>query len=188
MDGARLEETVAQGSVMVLQHQRLEPELAGASSTNFSRVKRTSEQRKHRHDATVKQFDDDVAAFSEALEARVLEASRAVKQQLGDLDKEHAAALARLGDDEWLVQLDHAGLAGVWSELETLCQRHKDVVTAFESALDGVEQERAQHVGGLLQRLLAALTDIAHLLPPEIERLVESKCHDMNVVMIGNRR
>ena len=55
-------------------------------------------------------------------------------------------------------------------------------VTQFETDLGKVEDERREMVEGELTTLLEALVATAHLLPPQLERLVETEAHQVRTM------
>ena len=52
-------------------------------------------------------------------------------------------------------------------------------MTQFETDLGKVEDERREMVEAELTTLLEALVATAHLLPPQLERLVETEAHQV---------
>lgn len=171
--------------VKSLHHQGIKPaEPAGG----LAGLKRVASKRKARHDETVEAYRDDRKAMYAKVEDNVLAASTRIKEELETADERIAAIFTRLNDDDDLVQRSIEYVHESWGDIEAACRSRTERIDAFATALERLEDERADSVGARLRAMVKALVDIAHELPPTIERLAEQEAYEVNLVTISNRR
>ena len=170
--------------VAALQHQPRDVQ----ASSGFHRIEKKLLERRDRHDAALRAFDAEVTAISEAMEAEVLGASHAVKRGLEATDGRLEALLNELDDDAALVIKGSDEVENSRRGLADLCGARAAVVDGFEAALGAIEVRRAESAGAALRSLVGLLNDIAHRLPPSIERIGEELAFETNKVVVENRK
>ncbi|CAM9316736.1 unnamed protein product, partial [Laminaria digitata] len=170
--------------VRMLHHQPTEPKLP---RSGFEKLRRKQADRRERDSQVIKAFDAGVAAISEDMERRVLEASYALRDSLGAADDAIAATRKELDVDDILVRGDMAYVEEMWSKLEAQCKHRSHCIEEFRGSLEGIEVLRSGAVGDELRRLVDEMVSIACRMPDEIERLAEEHVSELNGVLISNR-
>ncbi|CAM9618005.1 unnamed protein product [Scytosiphon promiscuus] len=170
--------------VRTLHHQPSDP---SQPRSGFEKLRRKQAERRERDALAVKAFEAGVAAISEDMEQRVLEASYALREGLEDAERAVADVRAEMDVDDRLVQGDMGHVEAIWSELETQCNRRSSHVQEFREGLERIEALRSEAVGGELRRLVDDMVSIACKMPDEIERIAEEHAHELNGVLISNR-
>eukprot|EP00904_Undaria_pinnatifida_P004042 jgi/Undpi1/13639/HiC_scaffold_9.g03293.m1 len=170
--------------VRMLHHQPLEPKLP---RSGFEKLHRKQADRRERDARAIKAFDAGVAAISEDMEQRVLEASYALRDSLGEADDAISATRKELDVDGILVQGDMAYVEEMWSKLEAQCKHRSRCIEEFRGSLEGIEIRRSGAVGEELRHLVDEMVAIACKMPDEIERIAEEHVAELNGVLISNR-
>eukprot|EP00903_Cladosiphon_okamuranus_P015016 g13894.t1 len=170
--------------VRTLHHQPLVP---SQPRSGFEKLRRKQEERRERDARSIKTFEAGVAAISEEMEQKVLEASYALRDGLEKAEEAVAAVRAELDMDDRLVEGDMTYVEAMWSKLEVQCNRRSTRIHEFQEGLERIETLRSAAVGGELRRLVDDLVAIACRMPDEIERIAEEYAHELNGVLISNR-
>eukprot|EP00937_MAST-01D_sp_MAST-1D-sp2_P002575 g2575.t1 len=175
------------GETLALHHKEMRLGYT-APMDGFEKLKVKSEERRKRHDEAAKRFDTRLKEVSDELEQRVIASGVAVQELLGEVDGAISACFEELRDDVLREQPSHSYVLQQWDKIAEQCTRRTAAIVLFGEDLEGLEQERTRQVGNALRQLADEMVAIAYKLPPEIERLVEVEVHDLNLVLIGNRR
>ena len=159
-----------------------------ASKTGFAGVRAMNARRRAAHDEAEAQWDRDRKSYYAMVEDRALEAGRALRTDLAALDGRIAARLEDCSKREVLVDMQ---LQDVHSVLDRIMRMHADRearLGAFEGFLDSVESARASELGTRLKQFVKEAADIGHKLVSDIERWVEGETHDINMLVVRNRK
>ena len=151
--------------VSSLKNQPLDP---AKQKTEFPKIASREQKKRTSHDKGIKGFEAQVAETSEDIEAKVLQASRALQKGLQDTAQAIDDVFAEL-NAELLVQQDHSYVLD-WDKINELLAQRKEVIVAFGDNLEGLEIDRSAIVGGMLRDLVDELMAIAYKSPGEIER------------------
>ena len=168
-----------------LHHLPIEPELR---HKEFPKLAKKRIEKRTIHDSTVKQFESTLVEISDALEGKVIEASRAVQQGIGGKDQAVADIFAELNQDLWLVTKDHHYVLEQWEKIHLECELRNEEIMKYGERLEDIERSRAGMVSTELRNLVKTLTATAFKSPTEIERLVEGEAFELNTVLIMNRQ
>ena len=153
--------------VSSLKNQPLDP---AKQKTEFPKIASREQKKRTSHDKGIKGFEAQVAETSEDIEAKVLQASRALQKGLADAGQAIDDVFAELNRDELLVRQDHSYVLDTWDKINELLAQRKEVIVAFGDNLEGLEIDRSAIVGGMLRDLVDELMAIAYKSPGEIER------------------
>ena len=178
------DQEVAVGEVQTLPtHGKLQ---LGVSSTNHSGLKEMLIARKARHEQTFEVYKKRTGQLEVELEARTAHVARSFKQLMALNDAELKTMFDELADD-FLLQMEMDEVDSSWVRIDEELHRRFSWVTQFEADLGKVEDERRELIEAEMNTLLEALVATAHLLPPQLERLVETEAHQVNLLILANR-
>ena len=178
------DQEVAVGEVQTLPtHGKLQ---LGVSSTNHSGLKEMLIARKARHEQAFEVYKKRTGQLEVELEARTAHVARSFKQLMALNDAELKTMFDELADD-FLLQMEMDEVDSSWVRIDEELHRRFSWVTQFEADLGKVEDERRELIEAEMNTLLEALVATAHLLPPQLERLVETEAHQVNLLILANR-
>merc|ERR1719446_421750 len=120
------------------------------------------------------------------LEGRTGRRARGFKQLLAINDEELQALFDELSD-EFLVEMEMDQLLQAGERLAEMGEKRSSWIERFEADLGDVEGERRVLVELELSKLMDTLVQIAHLLPAELQRMLERFTHETNLVILENR-
>ena len=171
--------------VASLKNQPLDPAKA---KTEFPKIASRELKKRTGHDKAIKGFEAQVAATSEEVEAKVLEASRAIQKGLEVADSAIADAFTELNNNALLVTKEHTYLLDMWASIDGMLWQRNTEIKSFGDKLEGLERDRSSTVGAMLRELVDELMAIAYKSPGEIERYAEGEAFELNTVLIANRK
>ena len=178
------EQEIAVGEVQTLPtHGKLQ---LGVSSTNHSGLKEMLIARKARHEQAFEVYKKRTGQLEVELEARTAHVARSFKQLMALNDAELKTMFDELADD-FLLQMEMDEVDSSWLRIDDELHRRFAWVTQFEADLSKVEDERRELIEAEMNTLLESLVATAHLLPPQLERLVETEAHQVNLLILANR-
>jgi len=157
-----------------------------ASSTGHSGIKEMQISRKSRHEVEIEVYNLRRTGLEVDLEARTGRSGRDFRKLIGLNDEELVAIFEGLADD-FLLDLELADVQDAWARLHEQGERRDEWVSRFEEELGGIEAERRGLADAEMGRLNDALLAIAHLLPADLERMLEGMAHEVNLVILANR-
>ena len=160
--------------------------LKGESSTGHAGLKEMQISRKARHEGAIEGYQKRLVTMEVELEAKTGQVARGFKQLIGLNDAELGTMFEELEDD-FLIQMERSEVDGAWTRIHEELLRREKWVGDFESDLSKVESERRQRVEMELSALMGVLIETAHLLPPQLERLLEEMAHTVNLLILSNR-
>ncbi|KAG1695747.1 hypothetical protein DVH05_019485 [Phytophthora capsici] len=145
-------------------------------------------RRRDHHTEAQTQYAEEVKVISEDLEVAIIRVADHVKEVLAAIDEGIREAKVALTNSQLLLASGNESILSMWRGLEAVCQRRTDEIAHFAAELEQIEQTRIHRVRIGLQRLTCVLMETAHALPPEVERIIEAEAHEVNTVVICNRR
>lgn len=140
------------------------------------------------HDDWVQKAKAQLSQISESIEAKVLEASFRLKASLEDADAAIRDVSAQMQKNDVLVRQEVCYLHESWTKIKLSLEARRSALSRFASELEALELERAECGGGALKHLAVQLQSIAYRTLGEIERHIEAEAHELNTVIIANRR
>ncbi|OQR92027.1 hypothetical protein THRCLA_08816 [Thraustotheca clavata] len=172
--------------VRELHHQRttLEPR----NEMKGDKIQANAMRRRERHTAVQALFQAQLKDISEKLEAEILHISDKIKDDLLLVMTTTEEHFSRLRSKAWLISASHDTVLEAWQILEKLWIHRTKTIVEFGESLETIEQTRSRIVGAELRQLTETCVAAAYILPPEVERLIEVEAHELNVVLITNRR
>jgi hypothetical protein len=144
--------------------------------------------KKERHMKAIDDFTYLLDVVAEGIEQDVLNLSRSMREALEKVDESLKHSYDLLQSPPFLVPKSEEDLKDLLQELKRTIVKRLRIVDAFGEDLDGLEKKRADKVGSELKALVDRLIAIAHQLPDEIEKIVETNIFDLNSVLTTNRK
>lgn len=144
--------------------------------------------KKERHMKAIDDFTYLLDVVAEGIEQDVLNLSRTMREDLEKVDESLKHSYDLLQSPSFLVPKSESDLKDMLEELKRTIIKRLRIVDAFGEDLDGLEKKRADKVGSELKALVDRLIAIAHQLPDEIEKIVETNIFDLNSVLTTNRK
>ena len=93
-----------------------------------------------------------------------------------------------LDNYDYLVVRSEQDLLWVLEDLKQVINSRSEVIEVFANDIEKMEQGRAEIVGTNLKTLVDTLISISHILPDEIEKIVEQETFDLDIVLTNNRK
>ncbi|RHZ08041.1 hypothetical protein DYB31_000265 [Aphanomyces astaci] len=185
-DGSQ--DSVAVTEVRELHHQKVTTTTTTHQTNKVDKIAANAMRRRDRHTAAQSQYQLRLKAISDQLETDILRISDAIKEELAGVAAATANHFALLTDEPWLIQASHAMVVDQWTHLNELWSGRTCTIRHFGDGLEAIEQTRSALAGAELQLLTETCVAAAYVLPPEVERAIEDEAHELNVVLITNRR
>ncbi|OQR83882.1 hypothetical protein ACHHYP_14142 [Achlya hypogyna] len=182
--GATEEDMVTE--VRELHHQRTAAEPRNEKKED--KIQANAMRRRERHTAAQALYQVQLKEISERLEGEILRISDKIKDDLLLVKTTTDEHFGRLRSKPWLISATHDMVDEAWRVLEALWVQRTTTIVRFGESLEAIEQSRSAFVGAELRRLTETCVAAAYVLAPEVERLIEVEAHELNVVLITNRR
>lgn len=145
--------------------------------------------RKSKHDEAMFNFEESLDSLAERCQASAKMASEQMLRCVEQSDTEIDLLLKPLErDTERLVEKTDEAVHAIMSELENIIETRRAQIDEFTSGLQELDKTRRVESEALMKELVAQLTDAAHVVPGEIERIVEQKSLDLNTALLENDR
>lgn len=144
--------------------------------------------KKDNHMKALDDFAKLLDRIAENLELDVLQVSREMRERVENIDASLSDWYKTLADTSFLVGQREIDLIHLLDDLKVIVNGRSNVLETFAESLDLLEVKRAETVGTELKLLVDRLIAIAHQLPNEIEKIVESETFDLNLVLTSNRK
>ncbi|KDO30113.1 hypothetical protein SPRG_05305 [Saprolegnia parasitica CBS 223.65] len=173
--------------VRELYHQRSTTSEAPAEKKN-DKIQANAMRRRERHTAAQALYQVQLKTISEQLEGDILRISDTIKDDLLVVKTTTDEHFGRLRSKPWLIAASHDLVDDAWRALEQLWIQRTLTIVSFGESLEAIEQSRSELVGAELRKLTETCVAAAYVLPPEVERLIEVEAHELNIVLITNRR
>jgi hypothetical protein len=144
--------------------------------------------KKDRHFKAIDDFAILLDKLAEGFEQDVLQFSRELKEKIEIVDADLQSTYKTFLDDKYLIVQSEQSLIDKLDVVKVVVSSRSDINENFGKCLDQLEIKRAEIVGKELKDLVDRLISIAHQLPNEIEKIVESETFDLNSVLTTNRK
>jgi len=144
--------------------------------------------KKERHLHAIDDFTRLLDEVAGAIEQDVLNLSRSMREALEKVDESLKHSYDLLQSPPFLVPQSEDELLDMLDQLKKTITHRLRIIDNFGEDLDGLEKKRADKVGTELKALVDKLIAIAHQLPDEIEKIVETNIFDLNGVLTTNRK
>lgn len=143
--------------------------------------------RKERHDAACAAFERRLDALADACQAEAQATAETARRLAEEADEQADQMLHPLeAGAEGLGERDEEEVQGVLRALEALTERRRRRVGECCRELEAVDCRRAEEGRAELARLAQELTEAAHVVEGEMERLVEERSLQLNAVLVEN--
>ncbi|KAA0145959.1 hypothetical protein FNF31_07899 [Cafeteria roenbergensis] len=182
---ARRAAAAAADEVKSLGHRHDLP--APASQKGGAGIRSMQARRKADHDAAVAAWLVKQREFYDQAEDDVLEAGRALRQQLAELDDEVETRLAALEDPTQAIAMCRQDVTACWAAVEGLEERRVARAEDFKAFLTELENRRCEELGAELRALTSRLSSVGHAQPGAVERIVAKEAADVNALALKNR-
>lgn len=144
--------------------------------------------KKDRHMTALDNFSNFLDKLSEDIEQNLLERSRAIREELEEIDTRLQQWYKTLVDETFLVKHSEEEISGMRRDIQSILHSRSAALTAFATNLEQLEAGRADTVSKEIKLLLDRLIAIAFQLPNEIEYTVETEAFELNAVVTSNRK
>eukprot|EP01138_Halocafeteria_seosinensis_P011931 gb/GECG01012194.1/.p1 GENE.gb/GECG01012194.1/~~gb/GECG01012194.1/.p1 ORF type:complete len:2141 (+),score=368.29 gb/GECG01012194.1/:1-6423(+) len=147
------------------------------------------QQRRHRHDQAVADWERQRKAFFAWAEEQVETESRQSRKRLNEITNELYHLLDTLqGNHELLLSLMENDLGGKFREVDDFHEKEDGEISRLEQFLDNLENQRADELGEKLRNLVSTVFEISYDLPVSFERYVEDESYNINCLILENRK
>jgi hypothetical protein len=117
-----------------LHHKDLRSE-SQAPASNYKKIVDNAEDRRHRHDQAMKNYDETLKYIADQLEEKVVAVGTAVRELLGELDFEISKVFDDLQNDDLLEQQpSHSYVVETWKEINTLCAKQTTAIQVLSGS------------------------------------------------------
>ncbi|XP_065068754.1 coiled-coil domain-containing protein 180-like isoform X2 [Rhopilema esculentum] len=151
-------------------------------------LERIQLNRKERHDAIVSEMHEELALINSELEPQITEACVTVKEYLEQDQLEIMKVIKLLENNEDLVNFSLKDLDGLWKQVESHTQVRHSWVEELDLTLSAIETDRATLIEEVYKAYTQRLVRVAHLMPPDVHRLMEDECLGTNQTLLSNKR
>ena len=163
-------------------------ELQSQERKQSESVTNLAQKRKARHESLVNGWYEEKKTYFDDVEEEVYREGVAMKAELEGVDASISSQLQRLEDDSYVVTRNYGHIIDIWAALEGLLSQRRAVIDKFLGSLENIERRRATDMKHTLRGLVRNLIEAGHELEPTIQRFVEGEAHDVNKVVLCNRR
>jgi hypothetical protein len=173
-------------AAMLSEVRALQPTVVAATTTPSLRLEKLREKRLNNHDDAIKAFNEIRTQIDVELEQQVGERSKLLRDQL-ELSSARLQQLIMDMSDTRLVDMTEEDINTLRHAINQAYIERDHSITVLHNGLNDIETRRSQLVTTELERVIAQLTDIAHMQPDDIERLMHDDVRAVNVHVIRNR-
>lgn len=160
----------------------------GSRSQRMIGIQAMQESRKFRHDAAIKSFELRQRELYDVLADKLLKTSEQFKETIREIDHSEAQLFSATEDPSVGGLQDQTWLEKQRSTLENLEFSRSQAVSHFSTEADNLENYRCEEIGDQLRTLASTLSDIGHILDPEIHRTIENYTTELNLLVVNNRK
>ncbi|XP_057317166.1 coiled-coil domain-containing protein 180-like isoform X2 [Hydractinia symbiolongicarpus] len=150
-------------------------------------IEKIQEIRKDRHESTIEDMMQELATISLDLESQVQDLSNTAKEYLDKDSKEIQQVLAGIMNDTQLVQYSMKDIRKIWISVEKHSAKQEGWINELAQAFNKIEENRSVFINDVIMSYTMTLERIAHLMPPDVHRLMEDEAAKINYSMISNK-
>lgn len=145
--------------------------------------------RQTRHDDACTGFEKQMDSLASNCEEQTQDISNRMRSSVDEAVKRADQVLLPLEKDiDALGEKTEDEVRGIMSVLEGVTADRRALIADFTAELEAVDHSRRERSMDLLRKLADALHTAAHMVPGEIERIVEEKTMDLNSVLLENQK
>jgi hypothetical protein len=140
-----------------------------------------------RHDAAAELFERQMDDLAEECHVSAEEASTKMKQAAEKSDLNVNELLSPFEENtEVLGERSEEEVHGIMSDLEKVIAVRRKRIQDFQSRLDDIDSWRKAEAQKLAKIMIKTMTEAAHVVPGECERMVEERLLDLNRAVLEN--
>lgn len=153
----------------------------------FKGIEKIKIDKKDRHDKALHEFSEWLDRLAESLEQDLLDVSRKLREDLESSDIVLSKEYIDIEDDNFLLLLIDSEVLAKLVYLKKILKDRNEIIENFKQNLEAIEIKRTDIVGKELKILVDKLSSIGHKLKDDIEHIIETETHELNVVSTTNR-
>ncbi|KAJ7372226.1 hypothetical protein OS493_019670 [Desmophyllum pertusum] len=151
-------------------------------------IERLEASRKERHESYLEDMYQEFGVINAELEPRILESCENLKELLLDNDTEIEQLLQTIEGDDDLLLHNLADLEELWDNISEHSVHRQTWIGELDTTLEQVENDRGSLIRETLKGFNKVLERVAHLMPPDVHRLLEKEAQRVNSTILMNRR
>lgn len=151
-------------------------------------IERLEASRKERHESYLEDMYQKFGVINAELEPRVLESCENLKERLVENDEEIEQLLQTVEGDDDLLLHNLADLEELWECISVHSVHRQTWIRELDTTLEQVEYDRGNLIRETLKGYNQVLERVAHLMPPDVHRLLEKEAQRVNSTILKNRR
>ncbi|XP_075252069.1 coiled-coil domain-containing protein 180-like isoform X3 [Convolutriloba macropyga] len=163
----------------------LDPDSAGRART-LVLVDKLTQGRRERHRAAYEDMEQEVSLLGKKLDEemakRCQETSDFLERQQDEIDR----IMQSVEDTQVLQSFDNAGLLKVWEAVLDICQYRQEAIRKLNTDLREIETRRRTLTFDVLRSYFLVFERIAHLLPQDVKKMMETETQSLNEVLMEN--
>nr|XP_022323892.1 coiled-coil domain-containing protein 180-like isoform X9 [Crassostrea virginica] len=164
------------------------PDIVVPAKEGSNIIQRIAASRQKRHESTVEDLHQELSVINSDLEPVITEYSETLLRKLDDDDKEINHLLARIEKDEDLLTYNLGELYKLWDEVQHHSAERQMWINELDKQLSKVEDDRIDMMRNVFKTYAKTLENIAHLMPPDLNRFLDQESQLVNQTMLSNRR
>ncbi|XP_032230152.2 coiled-coil domain-containing protein 180 [Nematostella vectensis] len=151
-------------------------------------IEKIQVSRKERHESILEDMYQEFAVINAELEPRIIEASESLKESLLENDKEIERLVNTIADDQDLINYELPDLHSLWEKIAEHSVQRQNWIRDLWDRLQQCEVDRSTLIREALKSYDKQLERTAHLMPPDVHRLLEKEALHINSTICTNRR
>ncbi|XP_031558023.1 coiled-coil domain-containing protein 180-like [Actinia tenebrosa] len=163
-------------------------DLPKKSQAKSNIVEKIKASRKERHETTLEDMYQELAMISTDLEPRIIEASETLQVKLAENDKEIDHLMQLIEKDDDLIGYEIKDLHKLWINVAAHSSVRQSWIKDMQKSLEQVELDRSSLLRETLRSYDKTLERIAHLMPPDVHRMLEKEALHINSTILTNKR
>ncbi|KAK3086983.1 hypothetical protein FSP39_000010 [Pinctada imbricata] len=164
------------------------PDVVVPAKEGSNIIDRIAASRKDRHDASVEDMHQELSVINAELEPLITEYSDNLLKHMEEDDKEIDRLLARIETNEDLLTYDLEALHKLWEEIQAHSSTRQTWIADLDQQLTKAEDDRMDLIRKIFRAYAKTLEKIAHLMPPDLQRFMDTESQLVNQTMLSNRR
>ncbi|KAM7451254.1 hypothetical protein ABFA07_001297 [Porites harrisoni] len=164
------------------------PDTPKSTQKRTNIIERLQSSRKERHESYLEDMYQEFGVINAELEPRILESCENLKELLLENDKEIEQLLQTIECDDDLLLHNLSDLEALWESVAEHSVHRQSWINELDVTLDQVEIDRGDLIRETLKGFNKILERVAHLMPPDVHRLLEREAQRVNSTILMNRR
>ncbi|XP_078383943.1 coiled-coil domain-containing protein 180-like isoform X2 [Oculina patagonica] len=164
------------------------PDTPKATQQKTNIIERLEASRKERHESYLEDMYQEFGVINAELEPRILESCENLKELLLENDSEIDRLLQTIESDDDLLLHNLADLEELWENISEHSVHRQTWIRELDGTLEQVEHDRGNLIRETLKGYNKVLERVAHLMPPDVHRLLEKEAQRVNSTILMNKR